>query len=366
MKSAVVLFAVIGISLGAFVEVPLTKIMTLRERLIRQGKWQEYSEQQKAARSTGSQTVKDYNDVAYVGTVTLGTPAQSFDVILDTGSANLWVVDSTCNTDACNGNAARTKKKYNAGSSSTYSNDGRDWSIQYGTGSASGKLAVDKLCMAGLCFNTQIFGRASNIAAFFKTQPVDGILGLGWPALAVDHVQPPFQNLMASLDAPLFTVWLDVKGPVNGAIGGLFTYGALDTKNCQMNTVKYATLTSQTYWQFAITGVSVGSYSSNSVQSVISDTGTSFIGGPGGQIKSIGDALSATYNSQYGLYLVPCNSKNLPALSFTIDTSGSTSFPIPASEYVVDVRYWRIYCRSINYWVVLNLGELGGLADHPN
>uniref|UniRef100_A0A914W0Y9 Peptidase A1 domain-containing protein n=1 Tax=Plectus sambesii TaxID=2011161 RepID=A0A914W0Y9_9BILA len=344
MKSIFVLFAVIGVSMGAVIEMPLTKIMSLREKLIRQGKWHEYHEQQKAARATGSQTISDYEDILYMGSITLGTPPQSFNVVLDTASANFWVVDSSCTTAVCNG-APYTRNKYQASASSTYSNDGRSWSIQYGPGTASGTLAIDKFCVAGICYNTQIFGRATSLADGFGQLPLDGVLGLGWPALAVDAVQPPFQNIMPSLDAPIFTVWLDKKGLAGGAVGGLVTYGALDAKNCQMSTLKYAPLTSQTYWQFAIAGVSAGSFSNNAMQTVVSLTGSGFIEGPASQISSIATATGASWNSTYKLYVIPCSSANNGApVTFTINTPTPTAFPIPASEYVIDLGFGINQC----------------------
>ena len=62
------------------------------------------------------------------------------------------------------------------------------------------------------------------------------------------------QNLQPQLDQPIFSVWLDrhVK-PSEGALGGLITYGALDTKNCD-GVLDYVTLSSKTYWQFPLQG----------------------------------------------------------------------------------------------------------------
>ncbi len=97
------------------------------------------------------------------------------------------------------------KNKYDSSKSSTFVANGQHWQIRYGTGSASGVLGQDKLCLGEsmLCYNTQVFGMASTMG-----QPFDGILGLGWPAISVDHVVPPVQNLLPTLDMPLFTVWL--------------------------------------------------------------------------------------------------------------------------------------------------------------
>ena len=51
----------------------------------------------------------------YVGTVGIGNPPQSINVIFDTGSANLWVTSSKCDSYICH-----THKSYDASKSSTY------------------------------------------------------------------------------------------------------------------------------------------------------------------------------------------------------------------------------------------------------
>uniref|UniRef100_A0A914C440 Peptidase A1 domain-containing protein n=1 Tax=Acrobeloides nanus TaxID=290746 RepID=A0A914C440_9BILA len=305
---------------------------SLRAGLIKAGKWQQVLANLHT-KASGSQPFIDYQDNFYLVNVTTGTPPQQFNIVPDTGSSNYWLIDANkCTNQACQGypNSGYTKHRFDSTKSTTFKSLGTSFSLQYGSGSCVGTLAF-----AGLTYGSQTFGLASSIADVFGYQIMDGIMGLGWPALSDNKVVPPMQNLLSTLDKPLFTVWMDriTNPPSQGGNGGLITYGALDTINCD-TTFNYVTLSSQTYWQFAVDSFSVGTYNVPKSQQVISDTGTSWLGGPPKLINYIVLATNAKYDALNQAYTVSCTASGLPDIVFII---GGITYNIPSTEYVLDM-----------------------------
>lgn len=328
MKVTVVLAACAAVALAGVMQVPVTRVESKREKMMREGTWVDFYEQYN--RLNGPEGAQDFGDFIYVSKVTLGTPPQEFDVVLDTGSANLWVPDKTCNDAGCSG-----KHKYDKDASSTFVADGRSWTIQYGTGSAGGVFGKDKFCFnpsdSDLCVDNQIFGQASRTASFFANQPFDSICGMAYKALAVGRVTPPFETLIPKLDKGLFTVWFTRE---NGdATQGLFTFGAIDTTNCETD-VTYIPLTSATYYQFKMDGVKIDGTSVNEQNKnyqVISDTGTSFIGGPSSTIRNIASAVGAQA-APGGVYQIDCNTSGKPNIDLQI---GGKYYSIEPKNYII-------------------------------
>jgi phytepsin len=78
----------------------------------------------------------------YYGPISIGSPPQLFQVVFDTGSANLWIPSSKCTSRAC-----IAHKRYSSDQSITHKKDSRELSITYGTGSMKGYLSKDTIQM---------------------------------------------------------------------------------------------------------------------------------------------------------------------------------------------------------------------------
>ena len=148
-----ILLAMAACATALVSRVHLRHFESRRIKLMKAGKWRQHLKQKQILRAinkfqnkgVGKQNVNDYDDVRYAGNITIGTPAnQEFIVVLDTGSANLWIPDLSCRTSDC-----RSKHQFDQSKSSTYKRDGRSWSVEYGDGSnARGILGTDSMTVS--------------------------------------------------------------------------------------------------------------------------------------------------------------------------------------------------------------------------
>ena len=101
-----------------------------------------------------------------------GPEPQAVDLLLDTGSFELWV-----NPDCAKSNEpdmCRAFGSYNPSKSPTAKTAEESFAVQYGSGQTSGKYYTDDISIAGIQIHDQKFGvaNASDMVWF-------GIMGLG-------------------------------------------------------------------------------------------------------------------------------------------------------------------------------------------
>ncbi|KAI0307181.1 Asp-domain-containing protein [Multifurca ochricompacta] len=269
----------------------------------------------------------NFMNAQYYTEISLGTPPQSFKVILDTGSSNLWVPSTQCTSIAC-----FLHTKFDSSASSTYKPNGTSFSIQYGSGSMEGFVSRDHLSIGDLTIKDQLFAEAVKEPGLtFAFGKFDGILGLAYDTIAVNHVPPPFYEMINQklIDKPVFSFRLGSSEDD----GGEAIFGGIDPT---VGKISYVPVRRQAYWEVELEKVRFGDDElelENTGAAI--DTGTSLIVLPTDIAEMLNTQIGAK-KSWNGQYQVDCAKvPSLPALSFYFN---GQAYPLKGSDYVLDVQ----------------------------
>ncbi|XP_071799853.1 lysosomal aspartic protease-like [Asterias amurensis] len=336
---ALVVLCCVVVTECSLVRVKLTHFKSLRKRLGQAGKLpQNYrpkprSKYDRDFMSTGpvQEPLHNYFDAEYYGTINIGTPSQTFLVIFDTGSSNLWIPSSKCPSSD---KACQSHKQYDHSKSSTYYPNGTALEIHYGTGSMTGFLSTDIVDVQTVQVVNQTFGEStSEPGDVFLDVDFDGILGMGYPTIAVDGATPVFNSMVQQglLDKPVFSFYLDRN--TKDSKGGELIIGGSDPQYYR-GRFTYAPVTKKGYWQFAVDGVSVnGKSMCGAGCQAIADTGTSLITCPSDDCTKLNDYIGAKMNPQTGQFMLDCNTiSKLPDIVFVIS---HVKMPLTWKDYVI-------------------------------
>ncbi|XP_071958704.1 cathepsin D-like [Antedon mediterranea] len=341
MKVAIVLVLCISVCYG-LQRIPLHKVKTVRRTLSEANtslkdvaKYNtKYSKYNRIGKLADPVKLTDYMDAQYYGIITIGTPPQTFNVVFDTGSSNLWVPSQTCPIYDV---ACLLHRKYDSSKSDSYKKNGTDFEIQYGSGSMKGFLSNDVVSIGKLNVTGQVFAEATSEPGLaFIAAKFDGILGMGYPQISVDKVLPVFDNMFEQklVNADEFSFYLDRK--VNDSVGGELIIGGTDPKY-YTGGFTYVPVSKQGYWQFKMDGIDVGGKASNFCKGgcqAIADTGTSLIAGPTTEIKAL-NALIGAIPLIEGEAMIPCDKiPSLPNITFTLN---GHKFTLQGKDYVLKV-----------------------------
>lgn len=275
--------------------------------------------------STGNVVINDYMNSQYYGEISIGTPEQTFEVIFDTGSSDVWVASSQCDK-SCAGHS-----RYFSSKSSTYQANGTSFDIMYGSGPVSGFQSVDVTSAGGLAVPEQMFAEvvdASGLGGAFLAGKFDGILGLAFPILSVNKVPTFFQNLCESkvVSECVFAFYL---GNSETDFGEL-TFGGVDSKY-YTGEFNYVNLLHPTYWEITLGGVTSNGKSYTTCTTAIVDSGTSIITGPSADIAALAASVGAKELAGTGEYLMSCSLSH-PDVNFIIN--GET-YTLTAEDYLI-------------------------------
>ncbi|KAI2472075.1 acid protease [Annulohypoxylon bovei var. microspora] len=282
----------------------------------------------------------DNEETLYFVNGTLGTPAQSIRMHLDTGSSDLWV--NTASSSLC---SQSTKPcafagTYTANSSSTYNYVGSWFNISYVDGSgATGDYVTDTLAIGGTTVDDFQFGVG------YTSSSEQGILGIGY---AVNEVQvgragkASYENLPMKMKSAgqiqrnAYSLWLNDLDANTGSIlfGGVDTAqytGSLQTLPIQANSGVYSE------FLITLTSLSVGNstIADNQALAVLLDSGSSLTYLPDEMVEDIYEAVDAQYDSSAGAAYVPCSLADQTAtVNFVFSTP---TISVDMNELVLDL-----------------------------
>ncbi|KAI9483147.1 MAG: aspartic peptidase domain-containing protein [Benjaminiella poitrasii] len=148
--------------------------------------------------------------------IQIGNPPQNIPVLLDTGSADLWVPGIDCPSTVCK------SKKFNRNNSRSFASFNETFEIHYAVGYASGYLAQDIVTAGQATVSAQEFGYVIDIVNITGTI---GTLGLGFPNLAESYrgYLPFMYGLFAqhTIQKHVFSIYLhDGQGTTGEIIFG--------------------------------------------------------------------------------------------------------------------------------------------------
>mmetsp|Transcript_1077 Transcript_1077/g.2588 ORF Transcript_1077/g.2588 Transcript_1077/m.2588 type:complete len:383 (-) Transcript_1077:101-1249(-) len=330
MRAAVVvLLAVLALAVSGRV-VKLHKTPTVNRNLKEAGEFIA----RKFATSPPGIHLTNYQDAQYYGEIAIGTPPQSFRVVFDTGSSNLWVPSKKCGLLNL---ACKLHRKYDSSASSTYAKNDTDFAIQYGSGSLSGKVSQDTVTVGDITVKNQLFAEALKEPGLaFVMAKFDGILGMGFPTISVNGIPPVFNNMIDQglINKKTFSFWLNRNAAETD--GGELVFGDVDSKH-YTGDFHDVPLSKDGYWQIKMDGVDFGSetgaYCKGGCQA-IADTGTSLLAGPKAEVDEINKKIGATPVAN-GEYMIDCSKiDSLPDITFRLN---GQAFVLKGNDYVLKV-----------------------------
>merc|ERR1719499_2600796 len=172
---------------------------------------------------TDTIVINDFQDAQYIGQVSVGSPPQQLRVVYDTGSSNLWVNDQP--VPWWRKLLPSAHQTYDHSKSSTYVANGTKFNIAYGSGPVAGFYSKDTVTIGDIPVAEYTFAEVNNtkgLGTMWLVGKLDGICGLGWDDISVDHVETPLRALVnsGSLSEPVFAFYLGSGGAAGELVMG--------------------------------------------------------------------------------------------------------------------------------------------------
>ncbi|KAJ7039605.1 acid protease [Mycena alexandri] len=268
-------------------------------------------------------------DIGYLATILLGTPFEAFRVLIDSGSADLWVGGDDCKGDGGGGRCG--KHRFLGNKSTTFRDTGREWYLNYGTGAVSGDLVTDRVGFAGLTLKNHTFGVARSESSQFTANdiPLDGVLGCAKPSLSIQQTPTLLNSLYSAGLIAQRVLSYRISRKSDGKNDGEMTVGAMDPSTYDpLSLVQVKNVNTGGFWEAKLGAIEVNGQNVGLVgRSCIFDTGTTLFMAQKPDVKAIhGFIPSARFDNSLKAWTMPCN------------TTASVSLVFDGRPFAIDPR----------------------------
>ncbi|KAF9046828.1 aspartic peptidase A1 [Hymenopellis radicata] len=262
-------------------------------------------------------------DVGYYGPMKMGTPSRTFQLLMDSGSADLWVGAEDCQCD--DGGSCGKHNFLGPTSSSSFHSTQETWVLWYGTGTVSGYLAHDKVSISGLAIEQYKFGVAQNESRDFTGDvPFDGILGLAQSKASRQHTVSFLESLKIAGHIDHAIASYRIPRRRDGLNDGELTLGGMNPKKYDPSyMITVSNINDRGFWEVPIDDIQVNGQSLGLTgRSAVLDTGSTLCLVPSAETTAIHRSISDS-RSDGNAWIIPC--KTTASIAITI---GGKTFPI--------------------------------------
>ncbi|KAG0356620.1 hypothetical protein BG005_004447 [Podila minutissima] len=256
------------------------------------------------------------HETLFTAEVAIGTPPQTFQLIVDTGSSDTWVDSTECETTSCD-----QRSKFHPDDSATLNNTNKDFSVEYGDGSkVTNTLVRDTVTINDITVSEQDFGLAKVLFTDVKDTPGAGLLGLAFQSISKTEsrtfTDTAYDQGVITDDS--FALYLPPSGDGEMTLGG---YNPSRLKGELRN----VPLAAQDYWKFNLEGFTVDNEDAEiEPHQAIMDSGASLIILGDIAVKQLYSKIPGAKHFDGPFWSVPCTANNTIAFKM-----GGFEFPIP-------------------------------------
>lgn len=297
------------------------------------------------------------NEKTYYGIeIELGSSKAKSNLLFDTGSSDLWVVDKKAD---CVDVKCKQHGTYSLQDSTTGKNLHQAFSIHYADDtSANGTFVKDTVNIGNISVKNQQFAVADSSSSEF------GVLGIGFTQLEQTKDNSTYDNLPITLkkqgyiNKVAYSLYLNKPSSKTGSI----LFGGVDHAKYYDRLIDVPVVSNDSL-EVGFESITINGHTEYNSTSPLLDVGLTWSYLPENIIKAISDQIDGKYVESLDAYIANCHQPG----NITFNFANNAKVEAPISSFLVPITTFVNSKRSLNRHCVLGiLNDYGypGLGDN--